>query len=1116
MNDQVTVSPDTLRQDTKAIKYKITVCDNLLSMVNSKLTLQTADDARKLADQLGFKASWSSIESLWSHIIRVQKRNLPKRFVSALKPMFPNYYSWSDDYMYFNNGSIPTHILQLVEIQKVYTRDDQYILEFADGAFTVDITDFEAHGLQASSLRLGRPKDQGLVGALGMYTVSYENNAVALRKGTALVTTIPGDLLTIGQKDAKRVLIVNKNKFERTIVNDDDTYIQETPIAHAYGKIEQIQTDRNENFVLAVVSREEGKKLCILNRKSLEVIDEIDDIAQVLWIDKKNDVSCVNSAWNIVHINTNFDQFPTRYVDGNAVVAEHEVEAIQITDKPRSDLKNLLSGGGITLSHSTTEALDETWVSSDDITLREQLRATPVDGLDGKTLKELYASATTPQEIDIVYHIALQLKKNPHVMSVKWLVDPIISTITSKRDSIRLQDIAKQLWEISTDLASVHDFTSMISLKNKLTTIKQTRSQILAVDKDTDILLKETLHLINQKIEEYQTEHLETITQDIDANCKHISAYMEGIDYLPQVTSIYGTDLWKQTEVMLTYLDDTHRKSYKKKMSDIVLARQHALSKQQKTLERSWLQQQEEIILYIKNKFTQLKGILESISDEHTLKTMEMSDPLVLEIKDTISWLPSNKRQELTQRLEQIFKERMLSIQFTAESNVSSIKSLDQYGIPKWLYFVPDITQKINRDISGKRTKDDHFKLQFTSSTGNTIEPSINKKILGNFKFTYTYEEWLDLRKSVAEWNSNGVRKKYAELKKDAEKNKSDIEALEKKFYVARMLETMNKISGENKMRSMHHRNNLPSLDNKTVITKTIQESLAKWWRILSQQIQYRQGIMIVESEAWTGKNFKCDILWHLTNREVFDVSCNEYMEKEDLLFSPEIDEEGTHRKPSKLVQWLQTPGAIIVFDEINTLKPWVSKLLNPLLDGRRYINDPQMWRIYAHPSVMLVGLMNPRYYRGTKELPQEIVSRARMTDDKYSQPQEEAFQISRYLDGPLWKLSQEEFDHYRNEYITRNQVPTDKTVYNHILWLDKIVKVAKKMREVNAKTMRWDATMSEELNFVFTTREWNYAVQDFNYTKNIQQSLEDVVLMKIADAEQKDYAKKIIGDICV
>ncbi len=274
-------------------------------------------------------------------------------------------------------------------------------------------------------------------------------------------------------------------------------------------------------------------------------------------------------------------------------------------------------------------------------------------------------------------------------------------------------------------------------------------------------------------------------------------------------------------------------------------------------------------------------------------------------------------------------------------------------------------------------------------------------------------------------------------MKEEVRKSPEDIEAKKKlddiaaTYYVPRMLEVMNGISGEGNLRDLTPRKNLPSIDNRTVITATIQESLAKWGRILSQQLQYKQGIMIVESEAGTGKNFKCDILGHLTNREIFDVSCNEYMEKEDLLFSPEIDNDGTHRKASKLVQGLQTPGAIIVLDEINTLKPGVSKLLNPLLDSRRYINDPQMGRIYAHPSVIIVGLMNPRYYRGTKELSQEFVSRARMTNDRYPEPQEEAFMISRYLDGALGKLSQDEFDHYWEEYIVKNQRPTDRTIYN-------------------------------------------------------------------------------------
>lgn len=228
--------------------------------------------------------------------------------------------------------------------------------------------------------------------------------------------------------------------------------------------------------------------------------------------------------------------------------------------------------------------------------------------------------------------------------------------------------------------------------------------------------------------------------------------------------------------------------------------------------------------------------------------------------------------------------------------------------------------------------------------------------------------------------------------------------------------------------------------------------------QILSQQLLYKQGYMIVESEAGTGKNFKCDILGHLTNREVFDISCNEHMEKEDLLFSPEINNDGTFRRPSKLVQGLQTPGAIIVLDEVNTLKPGVSKLLNPLLDGRRYINDAQLGKVHAHPSVLIVGLMNPRYYRGTRELPQEQISRAVITGDEYAQASEEAFLISKYLDSTLSNLTLEEFESYRNQYIVKGETPNNKSVSNVFLALNTVVQIAKEIREDYSKTMKGDA----------------------------------------------------------
>jgi len=40
----------------------------------------------------------------------------------------------------------------------------------------------------------------------------------------------------------------------------------------------------------------------------------------------------------------------------------------------------------------------------------------------------------------------------------------------------------------------------------------------------------------------------------------------------------------------------------------------------------------------------------------------------------------------------------------------------------------------------------------------------MNKKFLGKFKFTYTFDERRDLKEIIAKWNSNENRKKYTDL----------------------------------------------------------------------------------------------------------------------------------------------------------------------------------------------------------------------------------------------------------------------------------------------------------------------------------------------------------------
>ncbi|MDR3169957.1 MAG: hypothetical protein LBU27_09855 [Candidatus Peribacteria bacterium] len=102
---------------------------------------------------------------------------------------------------------------------------------------------------------------------------------------------------------------------------------------------------------------------------------------------------------------------------------------------------------------------------------------------------------------------------------------------------------------------------------------------------------------------------------------------------------------------------------------------------------------------------------------------------------------------------------------------------------------------------------------------------------------------------------------------------------------------------------------------------------------------------------------------------------------------------------------------------------------------------------------------MNPQDYLGTSPLPQEQISRARIVNDDYQPAEEEAFMISRHLDGALSKLSWEEFQTYRKQYNIGDQKPSgNKSVYHLFKDLKKVVDTAKKLRKAYSDTKRGKA----------------------------------------------------------
>lgn len=946
----------------------------------------------------------------------------------------------------------------------------------------------------------------------------------------------------------KKNLIITHDQQSINIldIKEDLSYKQiQTEDVGLRGKLEYATLDKTKNFVICIFETEDPdapnkKNKCLkifqfdhgvdlADPDSPSVLieqDTIPDIQEILYVDTNDDILVLDSDYQVRRIQTNMQEFPEWYT-GRAKFSKEGIKVRKAVNKSLEDAASAISKG-ITID---TENIDTEEEDVDIVKLRKQVREMPFAEFDNKTLKELYDGSETVEDLLKVKSIVDAIKKTPEIAAIHGLLDPIASAVFKKYNQARLDDMYDKLDNLADSIGAGDDFNNLVYIQWALKEIQKDRANITNIAPTAkDKQIKELVTIVDQKISEYRESHQEDIQEKIDENLTKIKEYLAEIEHMSHITSVYSQDIRKTTEEMIKYMDDADKKKNKDAMTALVKSRQNQLQnalvnekKQNQAVEQLKVDE-------IKNQIGQIKEIIATIYEEEAIKEMEKNDPLVEAIRESIDEISSNKGQELIVQLENTFKERLLSVKYSKEATKKGVKTLDKYGIPSSLYFVPEIHKKVKRELMGKRVGNNRIKIYFETNMGTKIEPDINKRILGKFPFEVSENEFIEIKNSIAERRSNGKKKEFKELvarynemkaqlwdKADAndeyKKIIENMNAIDKKYYLPRMLEVMNSITWW--LRDLHSRPRVPHLSAKTVIGPSIQRFLGEMGRLLDQQMTYKEGFIIVESEAGTGKNFKMDILSHLANRELFHISCNQSMEKEDLLFSPELNAEWSFRQKSELIRGLQTPWSIILLDEINTLRPGIAKLLNPLLAGQRYINDPQLGRIYAHPSVLIVGLMNPRYYLWTSDIAQEFLDRARIVNDDYPEEMEEGYIVSKYVDGPISQMTPEEFENFRNKYIVHGEVPNDKKIYTIFRDIDKVMKVARKIRDLYSKTMKWEADMDKELKFVFSIRAGNFILQDYNYSKDIKKSIQDVILPKITDANQKKMVQNVVDDIC-
>ncbi len=373
------------------------------------------------------------------------------------------------------------------------------------------------------------------------------------------------------------------------------------------------------------------------------------------------------------------------------------------------------------------------------------------------------------------------------------------------------------------------------------------------------------------------------------------------------------------------------------------------------------------------------------------------------------------------------------------------------------------------------------------------------------------------LGESIAEYNNlnpddpeYGTRAKTLATKIDGFTNAENLKELLKledngiedaEDFTERVAEI---IKTQNYLRSIDENANefIPEKDSHFKLTPYFEGKLSQFGTLLNRQLglgnnSYLQelvtnkelpdwekltakGMTCIVGPRGTGKNKLADFYCSITNRPLFRYACSPDKEERDLTYDVELQDGQVVRIPTRILTAVTTPSAVLELDEINLLRPNVTKFFNSLFDGDRtvFLNDQI---IKAAPGVMFVGLMNPADYDGVEDLPETIDDRSNIMTMGYPPFKEvntqtnsemfthdEALILKEHI-NPLKNLSDEDFkkvwDYVVNGIST--QVSLEPLTIKIIKDLKNLVSIANRTRQVAEayKTRTGDTRLERDIS---------------------------------------------------
>lgn len=718
-----------------------------------------------------------------------------------------------------------------------------------------------------------------------------------------------------------------------------------------------------------------------------------------------------------------------------------------------------------------------TQISEQDVanTLREAI---------ARQVDEPLNTATTGEAVEDILDRLQGLKADPTNQAYQEVVDEFIGKARDKLSEIRTGEFDAQLNDYQKALEDVKSVGDTIGLDEQFAELLKLRQKIDVTDPQRRREIEQRMRTLQTQKDtlttQYQGELLEAANQTLPQLEQLIKETGS-----PQELAYFSTSTQaQQFEMMLANIKDTQvRKDLRDRYQSIRVEQRGKLEEAGRQLEEESRQRWAQVVEEAREDLSSLQEQIAQLADTREIDRFGRN-PLVTAWRAKLFALPPELRDNEEKRLGIILGARKKDMEHRKELGAVGEAGELKFGNATFPIYKdsPRLWQPKFIPVGGLGWAD----LVFEDSQGRTFRPDSENRVV-----------------VVPDFNDEKTARLVEKYRSQADEYFRGI------------------------------KRKVPDFDEHWRITDFHMGKLEEVAEALNLQLTNHRGILILQGEAGTGKNVLADILANLSNREVIQIACNENTVKEDLTYEFYYDpQKGTYKLPSRLIEGLQTPGTIILWDEINALKPGIAKMMNSLFDYHRKIFLPEGGKqreVIADPTVLFVGTMNPQNYAGVNRLSPEVKSRARVVDIDYPPFEEmrggrthwrsdEAEMLAAYMDT-VGELNQREFKQVWDFVINRDtasggdrliggnpQLETDvRRIYD-------VIRVANRLRDMYEAYQVGDS--NEPMEFPTSLREVTDIVMEMNHRQGVKPMIKRVIIPKIDDRRQKRLVEQTIDAV--